>query len=374
MQITQLNLPESMIDLGIGQPDPALLPLAIMRQAARHRLDITAAEILQYGSEPGNDYFRHALAAFLTRYYQQPVAYDHLFVTAGATHALDLICTYFAKPGNTVFVEEPSYFLALRIFKDRGLKIVGLPMDSNGLLLDALKDRLNSQRPAFLYTIPTYHNPTGTTLSDRRRKQLVELCRTHGVRIVADEVYHLLNYTETPPPPMASYDNNGTVLSLGSFSKILAPGLRLGWIQARTSQLKRLMDGGLLKSSGGANPFISALVQSALELGLQSQHLDDLKAVYRRRSNVLSAAVARHLPNAVQMSPPLGGFFIWLRLSETFDTAKLRHKARGQQVSFQPGVNFSSKRQLRNCMRLCFVYYPEEKLIEGVRRLAAVIA
>jgi DNA-binding transcriptional MocR family regulator len=374
MQITQLNLSDEIIDLGVGQPDPSLLPLAVLSQAAKHRLTQPDASLLQYGMEQGNEYFRRSLAQFISDGYRVSVDPDRLFITAGATSGLDLVCARFTNPGDTVFVEEPTYFLALRLFADRGLNVVGLPTDENGLVVEALEEKLAEIRPAFLYTVPTFHNPSGVTLTASRREHLVRLSEQHGFYVVADEVYHLLVYTTVPPPPMVSYDASGTVISLGSFSKILAPGLRLGWIQTAPDLIRRMTRSGLLLSGGGMNPFTSAIVQSAVELGLQREHLKRLIGIYRQRASDLEAALNEMLSASTTYIPPGGGFFYWLRLPQDLDTAALRDTAKRNGVNFQPGVNFSAGGELHNFMRLSFVYYDSDRLREGVRRLAAVIS
>jgi DNA-binding transcriptional MocR family regulator len=373
MQITQLNIPKEMIDLGIGQPSISLLPVDILRQAAEHRLKQGDPSILQYGTEPGNGYFRLALSQFLSNGYRIPVSADQLFITNGATQGLNLICSYFTSPGDTIFVEEPSYFLALHLFKDRHFKVVSLPVDEDGLIIEVLEEKLNEHKPAFLYSIPTFHNPSTVTLSADRRERLVSLSEKYHFFIVADEVYQLLAYTVTPPPPMMAYDNAGTVLSLGSFSKILAPGLRLGWIQAAPALFTKLTQSGLLLSGGGLNPFTSGIVQSVLELDLLEDHLKHLKKIYRERSANLSTALSEYLPPDVNFSEPQGGFFIWLRLPEKFDVESFRDRAREQNVDFQPGINFSSKQRLRNYIRLSFSYYEIGELRKGVSRLAGVL-
>ena len=373
MQITQLDIPKGMIDLGIGQPAISLLPVDIMRQAAEHRLKKRDPAILQYGTEPGNGYFRVELAKFLSDGYKIPVSADQLFITCGATQGLNLICTYFTGPGDTIFVEEPSYFLALQLFEDLHLTVVGLPVDQDGLIIEALEEKLHKHKPAFLYTVPSFHNPSTVTLSAERRERLVDLSEKHNFFIVADEVYQLLAYRVKPPPPMMAYDKHGTVLSLGSFSKILAPGLRLGWIQATPPLFKQLTQSGLLLSGGGLNPFTSGIVQSVLELGLLGDHLKSLKKIYTERSANLSTALHNNLPSGGSFAEPQGGFFIWLRLPEEFEAESFRGKACEQNVDFQPGINFSSKQSLRNYVRLSFSYYDVEDLREGVRRLAKII-
>ena len=372
--IAQLNLSPGMIDFGIGQPGPALLPLAMLRNVAAIRLEGNDASFLAYGAEQGNGYFRAALAAFLAEHYHIPVGADQLFVTTGVSTGLDLLCTLFARPGDTIFVEEPSYFLALRIFADHHLKIVSLPMDENGLIIQAVEERLSRHKPVFLYTVPTFHNPFSITLAADRRKQLVELSRKYDFLIIADEVYHLLSYAaEPPPPPMAKYIASDTVFSLGSFSKIMAPGLRLGWIQTGPRLLNRIIGCGLLESGGGLNPFTSALVCSAIEMGLQDDQLKTLITTYTERKNALSKALKKHLPESVRFIEPDGGFFIWLVFPEGVDTQQMRVEARRKNVGYLPGVKFSSRRGLKNCARLSFSYFDIPQLEEGAKRLALVI-
>jgi DNA-binding transcriptional MocR family regulator len=362
-----------MIDFGVGQPSPSLLPLSLLEKAAQHRLNRNDASLLAYGSQQGDGYFRIALARFLDEYYPIRVEPEQLFVTAGASQGLDLICTLFAKPGDTIFVEEPSYFLALRIFRDHQLNIIGLPMDDDGLVVEALQEQLGRHKPVFLYTVPTFHNPSSVTLSTARREKLVQLSQQHNFLIVADEVYHLLAYSTTPPPPLASYTDVGTVLSLGSFSKILAPGLRLGWIQTGQALMDRLVTCGLLDSGGGLNPFTSGLVRSAIESGLQSNHLEHLKGVYAKRLNVLKSALKRQLPEALTFNEPAGGFFVWFKLSTSVDTTELLHEARQRRVGYLPGIKFSSHQGLKNYVRLSFSYYEKNKLELGIKRLGEVI-
>jgi DNA-binding transcriptional MocR family regulator len=370
---SNFDIPPDRIDLGIGQPGTSLLPLAALAQAAQHCLTQNNPYILAYGAEQGNGYFHDALAGFLSEQYNFKVDPDHLFTTAGISQGLDFICSLFTRPGDTIFVEKPTYSLALGIFADHGLNVVGLPMDENGLIIEALEEALAHQTPVFLYTIPTFHNPTGSTLSATRRKKLVQLSRDHNFLIAADEVYQLLAYTGAPPSPMAKYTDVATVISLGSFSKILAPGLRLGWIQTHPGLMNRLTTCGLIYSGGGLNPFTSAIVQSAIELGLQEKQLSHLKKVYLQRKNALNTALRINLPDSVSFVEPGGGFFSWLQFPQHVDTEKLIPEAHKHDVSFAPGSYFSPRRELKNYLRLSFAYYAEDELKEGAERLAAVI-
>jgi 2-aminoadipate transaminase len=371
---SQKEIPAGMIDLGIGQPSPRLLPAEALARAAAdcsHRPD---RMLLAYGAEQGDVHFRTALSRFLEEIYATPVDPAGLLVTNGASQGIDLICTLFSQAGDAILVEEPTYFLARKIFADHRLKPIALPMDAEGLIIDAVEEELRRSRPAFLYTIPTYHNPTSVCLSAGRREQLAELSRRYDLKVVADEVYHPLAYTAVPPPPLASFCTSAGIISLGSFSKILAPGLRLGWLQAAPGVIARIVQCGLLDSGGGVNPFTSGVVRSVLELGLVKENLSLLKDTYSSRMKAMCAALRRRLPESVQFTDPQGGFFIWLALPEGMDAGRLLSKAIARNVEFMPGSKFSSRNGLKNFLRLSFAYYEAPELLEGVERLAQVIA
>jgi len=370
----QKEVPPDMIDLGIGQPSPWLLPVEAIAKAAGHCTERPGCMLLSYGSEQGDGHFRVALSGFLEAIYGMPVDPAHLLVTNGASQGLDLICTLFSKAGDSILVEEPTYFLARKIFADHQLTPVALPMDSEGLIIEAVEEELKRSQPAFLYTIPAYHNPTSVCLSARRREQLAELSRRWDFTVVADEVYHPLSYTSAPPPPLARFCTSAQVISLGSFSKILAPGLRLGWLQAAPAVIRRIVLCGVLDSGGGFNPFTSGVVRSAIELGLVGENLALLKDTYSRRMQAMCAALRTRLPGSVQFTEPEGGFFIWLALSDDTDTLALLSRAKKRNVEFMPGPRFSNRQALKNCLRLSFAYYDTPELLQGVDRLAHVLA
>ena len=369
----QAELPPEMIDFGVGQPDFDILPLEIVRRAAAERLAAGDTTLLNYGYEQGDGYFRLALADFLTRGYAMPVDADGLLVTAGASQTLDMLCTLYTQPGDVILVEEPTYFIALRIFADHRLRVVGVPTDAHGLRMDALEDAVVEHRPALVYVIPSFQNPTGATLPEDRRRQLADLSRRHGFTVVADEVYQLLGYTETPPAPMAAYLDQGNIVSVGSFSKILAPGLRLGWLQAAPAVIERLVNGGLIFSGGSLNHFTSNIVRVALERGWQDEYLAELHALYRTRIDVLDAALRAELGERVRYTKPTGGYFFWLRLPEGVDAVALRPRAQALNVDFRPGINFSGNDGLHNYLRLSFAFYDAARLEEGARRLGQVL-
>lgn len=366
--ITQITLPPGFIDLGTGNPDLDLLPLDLIRQSAQAHFTLGDPRSLQYGVEQGDGFFRLALSDFLAAAYSNKVDPQSLFITTGVSAALDLLCTLFTRPGDLIFVEEPTYFLALRIFADHGLKVVPISMDNDGLKVEMLEAKLSQYTPRFLYTIPTFQNPSGRTLSQDRRYKLVELAEQHGFLLIADEVYHLLHYSQIPPHPFAVHaESFEQIISVNSFSKILAPGLRLGWIQAHENVIKKLAGCGLLDSGGGMNPFMSALIRPLIESGGLAQNLTHLRTVYAHRLNVLDEALRQYLPQA-EYTLPQGGFFFWVRLPGV-DTAELRLKMQSLDVDIRQGALFSSENGLRDYARLSFSYYGPDELIEGIKRL-----
>jgi DNA-binding transcriptional MocR family regulator len=225
-----------------------------------------------------------------------------------------------------------------------------------------------------LYCIPTGHNPTGASLPLERRRRLVELAREHGFLVLADEVYQLLDHTGAAPEPLAAQIDSGVVLSLGTFSKILAPGLRLGWIQASDDLLDVLATRGLLVSGGGLNPFTAAMVAPVLDDGGVGDYLDRVRAVLRRRRAAMDETLQACLPPGVTYRRPDAGYFFWLRLPDGVDTAAIRARALAGGVGFQPGPVFSTRGGYTNCLRLSFSYYDEAEIRTGVARLCQAFA
>jgi DNA-binding transcriptional MocR family regulator len=363
-----VQTPPDVIDLGLGDPPPSLLPLDLIGKSAQMQLSRNDNSFLQYGAEQGDGYFRLALANFLTKGYGFDVQPESLFVTNGISKALDLLCTLFTQAGDTIFVEEPTYFLALKIFADHRLQIVPIETDENGLIIESLQEKLTIHKPRFLYTIPTHQNPSGRTLTGERRTRLIELSQQFDFLILADEVYQLLSYNRKPPTSFGAYTEIDNIISLGSFSKILAPGLRLGWLQAHPKNINRLTTCGLLDSGGGLNPFTSAIVRGILESGDLERHINKLVEIYRARLTLMDSSLRKHLPQ-LTYSTPHGGYFLWVRLPGDMDAAELRSKAKAFKVDIRQGTLFSSRNGLKNYMRLCFVFHEESKIEEGIVRL-----
>lgn len=371
MQTAQIQVPEGFIDLGRGDPDLKLLPLDMLRQAAQNRLSQNDNEFLQYGTEQGDGYFRTAFANFLTKKYNFAVDIDSLFITSGISAGLDLLCTLFTKPGDIIFVEEPSYFLALKIFADHGLKVASIRTDESGLVIDDLIHALKESKPKFVYVIPTFQNPSGHTLTQARRDQLVSLAKEHDFLILADEVYQFLNYTQTPPNSFATQIDSAHVISLGSFSKILAPGLRLGWLQTHASIMQKISSAGVLDSGGGMNPFTSTIVRNVIESGGLDKNISNLNQTYKKRVKAMQESLRKYLPTA-EFETPHGGYFFWIRIPG-MDVAELRKKAQTHQVGLRQGSLFSSNHGLSDYIRLSISFYDENDIEQGIVRLSECV-
>jgi DNA-binding transcriptional MocR family regulator len=370
-QTTQIQVPENFIDLGRGDPGLDLLPLHLLHNAARDRLSQKENAFLQYGFEQGDGYFRQTLSKFLSENQGFPVDMNTLFVTSGISGMLDLLCTLFTKPGDVILAEEPSYFLALKIFADHGLRVIPIQTDADGLVIEDLQQALKENRPRFVYVIPTFQNPAGQTLSQERREKLVSVAQEHDFLILADEVYHFLNYTQSPPRPFGAYVDSAHVISLNTFSKILAPGLRLGWVQSHPSIIEKIVSCGMLDSGGGMNPFSSAIVQSLIESGGLGQNIKRLVEVYKGRVDAMDKLLRQHIPG-VEYARPHGGYFFWMRLPGV-DAEELRKKAQGHEVGLRQGRLFSSQDGLNDFVRLSISFYDVQKIEEGIIRLGACL-
>lgn len=357
------------IDLGPGHPSTDLLPLELLRSAAQGALAADPS-VLQYGAEQGSEMFRRQLAAVLETEAGVATDPDALFVTGGASQALDILCTLYTRPGQTVLVAEPTYFLALRVFADRGLNVVPVPCDEHGPLPEALDAALAAHRPALFYLVPIFGNPTGVTLTAERRAAVVELTAGTSTLVVADEVYRLLQFEGRPAASLAG-EGREHVVSLNSFSKTLGPGLRLGWFAGSEAVIGRVRASGFLRSGGGLNPLVATLVGELLADGRFSDHVRNLRRAYAQRAGALAAALREHVPE-LAFDEPRGGYFIWARLPGV-GAERLRGPAREAGADFAPGAAFSAGGGFSDHLRLSFSRYAPEELAEGARRLGAAV-
>lgn len=373
----QRSVQDGVIDLAWGQPDPNLLPVSEMRRASDIALSEFGWQMLDYGAEAGAAPLLEYLRARIKQKEGCSITADQIIITAGNSDALDQISAFRTQPADTVLIEAPTYHLAVKILQDHRLNIVPVPTDANGLNVDALREIVadldkQGKHPKFLYTIPTFHNPTGVSLSMERRKELVRFAASNDLLIVEDDVYRELAYDAPSLPSLWSLAPDGVVLRMGSFAKSLAPGVRLGWLNGDAEFLSRLKNGGLRDSGGGVNHFTSLVIAAMCREGLYEAQIEKLKNAYRARRDTLSAAVARELPEAT-FTKPGGGFFLWLKMPEGMDTHQLRARAPEHGVDFIHGARFFTESGGTNNLRFAFSLYPEDELEEAMRRLRRVL-
>jgi len=374
----QLTQRPGIIDLGWGHPDSALLPVAEVRQAADAAIERWGAEALAYGADRGAGPLIEWLCGRIARTDGRAPNYDELVITGGVSHGLDQICALNTRPGDIVLVESPTYHLGVRILRDHPLELMPVPSDEHGLSIDALAETLADLRRAgrsarMLYSIPTFHNPTGSSLRADRRQALVELAITEKFLIVEDDVYRELAYDRPAPPSLWSIAPPGVVARLGSFAKSLAPGLRVGWLTANAAMTQRTIGSGVIDSGGGINHFTAMVVAQFCTSGAFDTQVARFRAAYRDRRDALLAGLAAHLPPGCTMTPPGGGFFVWVRLPAGLDADELLPRAEAGGVSYLPGARFHLGGRGANTLRLAFSLYQPAELIEGARRLGAAL-
>jgi 2-aminoadipate transaminase len=382
--MTPPDAPQGMIpgtiSLLFGHPDPATLLTSPLRDAMLGFLGSHhAAQALQYGREQGGQGLIELIAARINREQGLSLAASNLMIVAGSTHAVDMLARLFAKPGGTVLVEAPSYVDALHIFRDHSLNLVAIPMDEDGLIPDALEEqivRLHHQgiAPSLLYTIPNFHNPTGRTLPEARRLVISELAHRYGFLIVEDDVYHDLSFGQRVPPGFFALAQGQAVASIGSFSKTLAPGLRLGWLTASPAVIEQCVNCGTTQMGGGANPFVAHMVEQYLRSGDYEQHLHSLRILYEQRCDTALAALSRFMPASVTWTHPAGGFFLWLTLPEQVFATRVKQRAyeRGVLVASGEGFFVAADQGVHH-LRLAYSCATPEEIEQGIQTLAQVI-
>ena len=366
-----------------GLPAPEVFPVVELETAARRVLAEHATTALQYGATEGYLPLRELLVRHMARYGIE-VTPANVLVTSGAQQALDLVGKLFVNSGDHILTEEPTYVGALQAFSAYQAQYLTVPVDEEGMRTDRLEEALRAG-PKFLYVLPNFQNPGGVTLSLERRWQLVELASRYGTPIIEDDPYGQLRYEGRHLPPLVKIDAEhhgsarrgrpyrGGVIYLGSLSKTLAPGLRVGWIVApgeviaRLVQMKQGMD---LHTS----TFSQMVAYEAARGGFLDRHLRRVREVYGARRNAMLAALDRFFPPGARWTRPQGGLFLWATLPEGCDTADLLKAALKEKVAFVPGAAFHPNGGGKNTMRLNFSYSRPEVIEEGIRRLGGVVA
>lgn len=374
---TQHFLRPGMVELTWGHPDLALFPTEALARAAELALARADRAALCYGADQGPGSLIEPLCAWLSSREAYAPRPDQVFIAGGLSQGLDLLCTLYTAAGDPILVDAPTYHLALRVFRDHRLDLIPVDGDEDGLRPDALADTLARLRregrsPRFLYLVPNFCNPTGVTLPLERRRAVAALAQAADLLILEDDVYRHLWYDAPPPPPLSDLVPEH-VIRLGSFSKLLAPGLRVGWLIAPPEIVRTCARSGLMDSGGGISHFAAHVVAAFMELGLFDAHVEALRSAYRARRDHFCTALARHLPASCRWRTPGGGFFVWLRLPEGMDSTAMLPQAEAAGVAYVPGTRFYADGRRSEHVRLAFTLLTEEELEEGARRLGDLL-
>lgn len=366
------------IDLGWGHPAPCALPVRLWRDCQQQALRRFSWRALTYGYAAGPGELIEWLCDRLGRVDSRAPAPAEVFVTAGASQALDLVSTMLTRPGDCVVVDSPTYHLALRILADRDVELIGAPADEAGIDPRATGDLLrrlaaNGRRVPLLYLVPTFANPTGKSLPAARRRELVEIARAAGTVIVEDDAYRELAYNGAAPPSLWSMASGRGVIRVGSFSKTVGPGLRLGWITAEPRFVRELVGRGFVDSGGGLNHTTALTMAVMGSSGGYGEHVRAIQDLYRGQRDALVAALLAQAPTVAALSPG-GGWFLWLRLPQGMSATGLLAAAEKHAVSFLPGNLFYAKPGGEDRIRLSFSMFEPTVLAEGARRLGQAIA
>ena len=365
------------ISLAGGLPDTSTFPAETFAKImARVAVDSCAAA-LQYGPTEGLARVKDAIA-FVMEAEGTPVDPDHVLVTTGGQQVIDLVCKTLLDPGDVVVAEAPTYPGAVPAFSSYQAEVVQVGMDGDGMVVDELEatlDRLerDGRRPKFIYTIPNFQNPAGVTMSLPRRRRLVEVARERELLVLEDNPYGLLRYEGEPLPTLRSLDRGEFVIYLGTFSKILSAGLRLGWAVAPRPVLEKMNVGKAatdLCSSSLTQHFVAAYFAE----GRWEEYLRSLRDLYRRRRDTMLDALAEHFPAEAEWTRPEGGLFIWATLPEFLDTTDLLAAALQRNVAFVPGRAAYLDGRGASSLRINFSGVGEDDIREGVRRIGEVVA
>jgi DNA-binding transcriptional MocR family regulator len=364
-----------------GFPDSALFDVAGLSAASQKALAETPGAALQYGATEGHDPLRAQLASFLQSKGVQDIAANQLIVTTGSQQALDLIGKTLVDPGDKVIVEGPTFLATIQCFRLYGAQVIAAPIDAQGVQVDRLEALITEHKPKFVYLIPTFGNPSGAMLSLERRRRILALAVKHQTLIVEDDPYGDLYFSEAPPPSLLALTkevpgSRDLVAYCGSLSKVLSPGLRVGWMAAQPDLLARAT---MCKqfSDAHTSTFAQATAAEYLKAGRMPAALAQVRKVYAERALAMGQALRRELGDAIEFTQPEGGLFFWARLTgaggKLKDAGELARRAIEQGVAFVPGAPFFATDPDPASLRLSFATADVAKIEEGVARLARAL-
>ena len=361
-------------DFAVGHPDASTFPSQALGDATSRMLLREGPELALYPGDMSHDAARHLVSRKLQAHEGIDIPPSRIMITNGSTQGLLMVAEAFLNPGDTVIIEEFCYPGTLRAFSYDEPRYATVPTDDEGMIVSELVrtlDRLAAHgvTPKLIYTIANYQNPTGSVMSLARRQALMRVAEERGLLVIEDDAYGDLTYEGEPVTSLYALSHTDNVVRLGTFSKIVAAGVRLGWIIAPEPVLTKM---AVAKIDGGTSAFTSRAVAEYLRDHLEAR-METLLDVYRAKRDAMLEAMDEHLAGTATWSRPRGGLFVWVRLPEGLDTTKLLESAQAAGVTYLPGVNFSPEGKGTNYLRLSFAYLSPENIREGIAVLAPVL-
>lgn len=356
-----------------GLPHPTSFPIETIADLTNQTIREYGSKMLQYSDAMGLEQLRALLAKRFNKKFAKDLNHENVLITTGSLQAIYLLSKAFIREGDPLVVEAPTYSLALTTFRIFQPTFITIPMDNQGMNIEQLISKLEQGlHPKFVYTIPTFQNPTGITMSKRRRKKLVELASQYDFFIIEDAPYNSLRYQGDSLDPLFSLDAERRTLFISTFSKTFAPGMRLGWIIGKQEWLKQLAK---LKHAIDActSAFCQYITHQYLKTGKLDAHLPKLRKMYATKQAEMLDALKDYMPKQVEWTEPNGGMFLWVKVPEGIDTQKMLEEAIDHKVAYMPGSAFFIKNPQANTMRLNYTFVDNGEIREGIQRLSEVI-
>lgn len=365
-EILKISSRPGIINFAGGLPAPELFPLDDMNRALAEAIDKYGPLVMQYSLSKGITPFRELIARRATARGTQS-ATDNILITSGAQQGIELVARAFIDPGDYVLTENPTYLGALQAFNYYRANYATVEMDDQGMIIDQVEERIARYKPKFIYTVSNFQNPTGISMSDQRRRDLVELATLHDIPIIDDNPYGEIRFDGDPLPTLKSYGGDG-VIAIRSFSKILAPGLRIGWMNGPSKIM-----GQFEKVKQCADLHTSSLIQYMVYMyvltGKLEPHIEEIKNNYRTKRDLMMSLMKEEFVDGIRWTKPEGGMFIWGELPGNVDARTLLDEAVKRKVAYVPGASFYPNGGGENTFRLNFSNASDDDMVEGIARL-----
>lgn len=371
-EILKATQDPAIIPFAAGNPDAASFPIDEVKRISAEIFETAPVTALQYGVTEGYRPLIERLTKFVKDRYDIGKDFDSLIVTSGAQQVMDLATKALCDLGDTVICECPSFIGSLNCFRSYGCKLAGVPVEADGMNIEKLEEAIkNAENPRFIYTIPNFQNPSGATMSLQKRKAVYELAKKYGLLILEDNPYGDLRVSGEDIPSIKSFDEDGIVIYAGSFSKLLAPGIRVGYIVAPSPIIAK-MTVGKQASDVHTPVFSQMLVDKWMEQNDVNAHIEKIREIYRRKLNLMCDLIDSELGDFVEYVRPEGGLFVWCKLPDNVNMLEFVKDCIANKVAVVPGTAFMINDEETNCFRMNFSTPSDEKIVEGMKLLGKV--